>query len=132
HGKALLYNEIAQAYLETIEDYRRLRQTNDTLADKKQWLARVGFEMQRQRSAAAEKAKKGSSKEEREILASGTDVRRWIREGMRASGKGSDEDDARRFVEYVKRRSGLMIERADEQFAFTHLSFQEYFAACYL
>src|SRR5262249_49649395 len=31
NGKALLYNEIAQAYLETIDDYRKLRETNDTL-----------------------------------------------------------------------------------------------------
>ncbi|HEX5270832.1 MAG TPA: DUF4062 domain-containing protein [Gemmataceae bacterium] len=132
HGKALLYNEIAQAYLETIDDYRKIRETNDTLADKKRWLARVGFEMQRQRSDAAMKSDERTGDEAQEILAGGSDVRGWIVEGMRASGQEGDEESARSFVEHIKRRSGLMIERAEEQFAFTHLSFQEYFAACYM
>lgn len=57
NGKALLYNEIAQAYLETIDDFRKLpRESNDTLADKKRWLARVGFEMQLRRTESPTEA----------------------------------------------------------------------------
>jgi Domain of unknown function (DUF4062)/NACHT domain len=132
HGKALLYSEISQAYLETIENYRKLRESDDSLAEKKRWLSRVGFEMQRRRAIPSKSDQKRKSGKERDILAEGDDLRRWILEGMASSGKGGDEDDARQFVEYIKRRSGLMIERAGDRFAFTHLSFQEYFAACYL
>jgi internalin A len=129
NGKALLYNEIAQAYLETIDDYRKLRETNDTLLEKKRWLARVGFEMQCRR-ASVPRGKR--TRDEQEILAAGNDIRRWIAEGMKLSRKRGDEEDARRFVDHIKRRSGLIIERGEDQFAFTHLSFQEYFAACYV
>jgi len=47
HGRALLYNEIAQAYLETIDFYRRIQTRTEPLADKKRWLSRIGFEMQK-------------------------------------------------------------------------------------
>ena len=130
NGKALLYNEIAQAYLETIDDYRKLRETNDTLADKKRWLARVGFEMQLQRSAAS--SGEGAQEADREVLVPGDRLHAWLAKGMQASGRHVDEGDPARFIDHIKRRSGLMIERSDGQFAFTHLSFQEYFAACYL
>jgi internalin A len=129
NGKALLYNEIAQAYLETIDDYRKLRETNDTLLEKKRWLSRVGFEMQCRR-ASVPRGKR--VQEEQEILADGNSIRRWIAEGMKQSRKRGDDEDARRFVDHIKRRSGLILERSEDQFAFTHLSFQEYFAACYV
>jgi hypothetical protein len=51
---------------------------------------------------------------------------------MVGTGKPAATVDVRRFVDVIKRRSGLMIERGDNQFAFTHLSFQECFAAVYL
>jgi hypothetical protein len=34
-------------------------------------------------------------------------------------------------VDYIARRSGLLMPRGEGQFAFMHLSFQEYFAACH-
>ena len=51
---------------------------------------------------------------------------------MRESGRGSDPDSAARFLDRVRLRSGLLIERAPDQFAFAHLSFQEFFAARFL
>ena len=126
NGKALLYNEIAQAYLETIDDFRKLRETNDTFAEKRRWLALIGYRMQQQR---AETDLDGHTKE---VLAEGAQLREWVLEGMTASGKRVEEGDAQRFIDHIKRRSGLMIERSQGQFAFAHLSFQEYFCACHL
>jgi hypothetical protein len=92
------------------------------LAQKKRWLARVGFEMQRYRSVDAK----------REILAEKSEVKTWIMDAMAESGYGRDEKAAEDFVAYIGRRSGLLLPRGPEQFAFMHLSFQEYFAACFL
>src|SRR5262249_23393242 len=44
----------------------------------------------------------------------------------------ADEDLARRYLDYLGRRSGLFLPRGEGRYAFTHLSFQEYFAACHL
>ncbi len=125
NGRALLYNEIAEAYLETIDRYRKLLDHDETLVEKKSWLARVAFQMQRRRSEQVRSARK-------EVLASEDNVTEWIAHAMARSGRESTADAAREFVDYIARRSGLLLPRGEGQFAFTHLSFQEYFAACYL
>jgi hypothetical protein len=51
---------------------------------------------------------------------------------MAGPRKPARADDVCGFLGSIKRRSGLMLERGDDQFTFTHLSFQEYFAAVYL
>src|SRR5262249_18813234 len=130
NGKSLLYNEITQAYLETIDDYRQLREDNDTLADKKRWLARVGFEMQQRRTTKG--ARRHRLRQGTETGVGGDDLRQWIVEGMKASSRPASENDAARFIDHIKRRSGLLLERGENLFSFAHLSFQEYFAACYL
>ena len=124
NGRALLYDQIAQAYLETIDQYRKLLVTSETLAEKKSWLARVGFEMQKRRSPERDRAG--------EILATSAEVRDWIAEAMSEMGRAGTEEAANEFVDYIARRSGLLLPRGEDRFAFTHLSFQEYFAACHL
>jgi hypothetical protein len=48
----------------------------------------------------------------------------------------SDPDDARdladEFLEFIKRRTGLLVEIGDKQYSFVHLTFQEYLTATYL
>lgn len=61
-GKALLYDETANAYINTIDSQRKI-EPGDALAPfgwrkRKVWLARVGFEMQQRRSAEAQKREK--------------------------------------------------------------------------
>lgn len=51
---------------------------------------------------------------------------------MAESGTGRDDQAAAVFLDYVARRSGLLLPRGEDRFAFIHLSFQEYFAACFL
>ncbi|MGO9115823.1 MAG: NACHT domain-containing protein [Thermoguttaceae bacterium] len=134
NGRALLYEEIAAAYLKSIDEYRKLRVLGYPLEQKKRWLARVGFEMQLLRKQAVRVELRS---EPSEILATGEQVQGWISQAMQESGITGDKQAASEFVDYVSRRSGLLVPRgADSEgqpwFAFAHLSFQEYFAACFL
>lgn len=124
NGKALLYEDIAQAYLKTIDEFRQITEYTDALPDMKRWLGEVGFKMQQQRQA--------DQNTDQDIVIDGDTLRGWLGAAMAGTGKPAAADDVRRFLDIIKRRSGLMIERGDNQFAFTHLSFQEYFAAVYL
>lgn len=123
HGRALLYGEIADAYLESIDEWRKILTRTETLAERRRWLSRIGFEMQRKRVSEGD--------EDAEILASGDEVRMWTAAAM-GSDLETSADDAAEFVDYLARRSGLLLPRGQDQFAFLHLSFQEYFAGVYL
>ena len=131
HGRALLYQQISEAYLQTIDEYRRLRELGYPLAQKRRWLARTGFEMQVRRSRPQQEPLQ-VPEGDAETLASEMELVGWIAEAMGESGYGRDELAAKEFVDYIARRSGLLLPRGPGQFAFAHLSFQEYFAACYL
>ena len=139
HGRVLLFEKIAEAYLESIDTFRGLAEVDYPLAQKKRWLAYVGFQMQLRR-AEAEASEEGEEKEKasgrekspREVLADHETVVEWIADAMAASSRGADPTAARAFVEYIGRRSGLLLPRGEGLYAFTHLSFQEYFAALYL
>jgi internalin A len=50
HGRALLFEKISEAYLESIDAFRGIQEVDYPLAQKKRWLAYVGFQMQRRRS----------------------------------------------------------------------------------
>lgn len=123
HGRAMLYDRIAEAYLESIDRFRGLDSLDEPLAEKKRWLAYVGFQMQLRRD-------EGEDQSKREILADEKQVHKWIAEAMGDTVSDADAA-ARRFVDYIARRSGLLLPRGEGQFAFMHLSFQEYFASCY-
>ena len=129
-GRAILYNQIAEAYLRSIDDARKLESDDDESPweEKRNWLARVGFEMQLIRG----RAKKSAPGGERELLVSRDKVSSWIRDAMKKSGYPTDADFVARYLDWVARRSGLLLPRGEELFAFVHLSFQEYFAALYL
>ena len=130
-GKALLYEEIANAYINTIDSQRKI-EPGDALApfgwrERKVWLARIGFEMQRRRSAPAEEANRDAG-----VLASEADVLAWLTDAMRVSGVAQPEQTVGAFLGWVARRSGLLLPRGEGCHAFVHLSFQEYFCACFL
>ena len=129
NGRAMLFEDITEAYLESIDEFRSLLEVDFPLAQKKRWLSRVGFEMQCRRVAAKER---DSSHFPSEILVSEADVKAWITEAMGESGYGGDEKTASAFIDYIARRSGLLLPRGAGRFAFMHLSLQEYFAAGFL
>ena len=124
-GRVFLYDDIAEAYLKSIDDYRGIVGSSYNFSEKFRWLARVGLEMQMQRTAG---------KQDTEILTTGETILGWVADEMsKMTLKTEDtEREAREFVDYIKRRSGLLLPRGENLFAFMHLSFQEYFAACAL
>ena len=122
HGRALLYERIAEAYLESIDKFRGVESSPHNLPRKKAWLARVGFEMQRRRMVEDEAD--GTN-----ILMDVATVREWLSEEMGRSDAVSDTPSAEEFLKVTGRRSGLFLPRGEGRYAFVHLSFQEYFAA---
>ena len=122
HGRALLYERIAEAYLESIDRFRGIESSPHDLPRKKGWLARVGFEMQRRRMVEDETD--GTN-----ILMDAATVREWLSEEMGRSDAVPDTPSAEEFLKVTGRRSGLFLPRGEGRYAFVHLSFQEYFAA---
>ena len=136
HGRALLYDRIAEAYLESIDKFRGLHSGAHDLPQKKSWLARVGYEMQRRRSLAEEvdgeapeRRRKAEIPDGLEILVESGDVIDWLVAEMERGGTTVGVDSPEEFLDFVGRRSGLFLPRAEGRYAFIHLSFQEYFAA---
>ena len=125
HGRSLLYERISEAYLESIDKFRGVYSGAYNLQQKRRWLARVGYEMQRRRSADQEQ---GTGSGESELLVEKGKVISWLNEEMSAFSS-SEALSPEEFLDYVGRRSGLFLPRSDGYYAFVHLSFQEFFAA---
>jgi internalin A len=133
NGRALLYEDIAQAYLESIDTARNLK---DPIPwqKKKIWLARIGFEMQLRRQAAFNEEQRlpDNQIKEQELLIAHDDILCLIKSAMEDTGDIHDDEYAEKYLDWITRRSGLLIPRGEGLFAFMHLSFQEYFAAVYI
>ena len=119
HERWLLYEHIAEAYLESIDKHRGIGTSTHDLPRKKMWLARVGYEMQKRRQHAGDT----------DFLVSCDDALDWIGSEMERSKAFVDVPTPAEFLSFVGRRSGLFVPRANDQYTFSHLSFQEYFAA---
>ena len=122
HGRALLYDRITEAYLESIDKFRGVYSGAYNLPQKKRWLARIGYEMQRRR-------KLEGSTVTSELLVSFGEVTGWLDEEIERAGTSEGLSTPEEFIDYIGRRSGLFLPRGQDRYAFVHLSFQEYFAA---
>lgn len=127
-GRAKLYEAITKAYLESIDKRYGLLDQRYSLEQKKAWLAAVGYQMQTRRSEDREDSDEGA----RDLLVDEAEVIAWLSEAMRESGLAPDAAYVSNFVDAIARRSGLFIPRGEGQYAFAHLSIQEYFAALHL
>ena len=123
-GRVELYDKIVEAYLETIQVYRKLG-TPAKLDEMKRWLGTVGWRMQIRRDELL-----ATSEGSDDLLISHEELTQWLIERI-ARDRSADEAPqlANGFLEYVAKRSGLLVPRGPEEFSFAHLTFQEYFAA---
>ena len=126
--------------LESIDKFRGLYSGAHDLPQKKFWLARVGYEMQRRRALAEETDGEASTfppafqggaetPDGSEILVDSDAVLDWLAAEMERGGATVGVDSPEEFLDFVGRRSGLFLPRGEGRYAFIHLSFQEYFAA---
>ncbi|MGH8547499.1 MAG: NACHT domain-containing protein [Methylococcales bacterium] len=118
-GRVNLYDKIVEAYLETIQSFRKLS-VPASLDEMKRWLACVGWQMQERRDRD----------QQEDLLVHRAEVLQWLTEVIAEKRSGDAvRQDAEFFLEYVARRSGLLVPRGPDEFSFVHLTFQEYFAA---
>ncbi|MBS1717107.1 MAG: hypothetical protein JSS72_05185 [Armatimonadetes bacterium] len=122
-ARTQLYLEITQAYLEGIDAFRKLDYLDEfDLKKKREWLGYVGYRMQMRKSNNSA------------VVASKSHVKKWIIQAIKRTEDvpASAPAIADRFLDFVARRSGLLIPRSETQYSFVHLSFQEFFAAIHL
>ncbi len=144
-GRALLYGRIVDAYLEDIDARRKLedlKRWQERLSNfgnpagiRKRWLSRIGFEMQRLRAPGDDGAPAAwhlPGQPSGEILASKAQLQQWVSQAMKDTRYEAAPPEAGEFLDYITKRSGLLVARGEDRYAFVHLSFQEYFAACFL
>lgn len=127
-GRAELYQRIAETYLVSLDKARGLKFKDQELRfdyyDLSEWLAEIAYTLQQRRT-----------EENSSILISETEVKNILKNGLLDRGFSDEQSDSEcQFIlDYLSHRSGLFIPRGiDGPYAFSHLSFLEYFAACYL
>ena len=136
-GRAMLYREIARAYLGTLDKQRgleHLRPIPNSEAEMLGWLATIGWHLQLRRTAT-QPEKKGDAPPE--ILVTYQELLSILTPVIEAGNPAEKLEVARLFLAYAGRRSGLLLPRGQgkdgqDLFAFVHLSFQEYFAGEFL
>ena len=121
NGRARLYKLIVDAYVEKREADKRLSTARFPAADQWACLTKVGLEMQLRRTATM------SSSKEPALLAAENDVAGWL-----AAALKQDSGRAQDFLDYLARRTGLLLPRGEGRYGFIHLSFLEFFVAWYL
>ncbi len=58
------------------------------------------------------------------------EINQWLIEAIaKERGQAEAQEVADHFLDYVAKRSGLLVPVGPEKFSFAHLTFQEYFAA---
>lgn len=67
-----------------------------------------------------------------EILVTRAQLEEWLAPRFGGVGDATACAELHRFLHHIANRSGLLLPRGEDVFGFAHLSFQEYYAACFL
>ncbi|WP_176159633.1 NACHT domain-containing protein [Prosthecobacter debontii] len=134
HGRAKVYAAISEAYLEGIDLARRTQGIDApvpyTRAEKEQLLAIIAMQMQMRRLGQDDEDAKG------EVIVSQGDLEAWLCPEFGHGEDALNREAMTTFIGHIADRSGLLLPRGmqegQEQYAFAHLSFQEYYTACWL
>lgn len=135
-GRWIIYRRIAEAYLRTIGKAKGIASPlPHEWTTHHRWLAAIAWDMQRARASGFA----DDAKAEAVLVRQETIVRLLQHHICACDGVNEQQADetAKKFLLYVSDRSGLFVPRAfdangNHLYAFSHLSFQEYFAAAYL
>lgn len=137
-GRTELYTRITDAWSRGIPRLKKL-EVDYSHGEKHAWLAAIGWELQNRRSLS-------TSPDDDEFKDTPLDEMKLSRDELRdllraelekglASVTPEHEASIREtlegFLTFVTRTSGLLYERSPGHFGFTHLSFQEYYAAAH-
>jgi hypothetical protein len=160
-GRALLYTEIVRAYLDGIDRAYHLSAKDHghacpfSVKDTRHLLAMLAAEMQRQRAGEPRRspelpadptaseshtgatARTNGAFSDGNITISETEVRALLIPVIQRLQPSTDAPLLlREFLGHIAHRSGLLLPRGTNEqgtlYGFTHLSFLEYFAACYV
>lgn len=115
----MLYSLIADAYLGTLDTQRgleRLRPIPYSVENMRSWLAAIGWHLQRGRGTQI--ANEGTG----ETLIAREQLLELLTRIIRARPGDEPRSIAGLFLDYVGRRSGLLLPRGPELYAFLHLS----------
>ncbi|MGA2864230.1 MAG: NACHT domain-containing protein [Verrucomicrobiota bacterium] len=115
--------------VKTPEEPHPLQTRNIFVEDAKRWLADLALWMQQRNEA-------GKNEEARGLLAEPEMTQKLLElrlAARRDENEPAAREDVKVFLDYIRNRTGLLVRRGEisghDQFAFVHLSFQEYLAA---
>ncbi|RWX44791.1 internalin A [Candidatus Electrothrix aarhusensis] len=131
-GRAELYRRIAETYLTALDTARGIRFRDRSLQfdfyDLHGWLGAIAWRIQQ-----------GRGEENNSVVIAQARVEEIFRQGILDTGLSEKEAEQETafIMDYIAERSGLFIPRGESEtgetlYAFTHLSFMEYFAAAHL
>jgi predicted NACHT family NTPase len=133
-GRGELYQRIAETYLIALDRARGLRFRGRELGydhqDLSEWLGRLAWTLQERRTTQED----GEGRPE-PLLIPEQELRRTLQQGLDERGMDPEQvtEEVEFLIAYITQRSGFLVPRGrqdgEEQYAFNHLSFQEYFTA---
>jgi internalin A len=121
-GRAVLYDKIVEAYLESIDRARRIQSGPVRPELRRRWLSALAVHMQERRFW-------GDDGESEGVVIPFDEAVQVIVGAARIEGATLSTEEGGALLRGIAERSGLLLPRSNGALSFTHLSFQDYFAA---